>query len=129
MARKRKTKVEKDKENFLIALKRCLGVVTVACESTGMPRSNHYFWMRTDPEYVAKVDEISEVSLDFAESKLHSLIKQENPAAIFFYLKTKGKRRGFIERQQIEHGGSIGGKLADAFKELDKGEKNDEARP
>jgi hypothetical protein len=47
------------------------------------------------------VEELSEVAIDFAESHLHKLIKDGNPAATIFFLKTKGKGRGYIERQEI----------------------------
>jgi len=40
--------------------------------------------------------------LDFAEHHLHKLISQGNPAATIFLLKTKGKGRGYVERQEIE---------------------------
>jgi len=29
-------------------------------------------------------------------------VKEGNPAATIFFLKTKGKKRGYIERQEIE---------------------------
>jgi hypothetical protein len=57
--------------------------------------------MEADPEYKTAIQELGDVALDFAESKLHKLIDQGNPAATIFYLKTKGKNRGYIERQEI----------------------------
>jgi hypothetical protein len=57
--------------------------------------------MQTDKAYRAAVDDIQEVAVDFAESHLHKLIKDGNPAATIFYLKTKGKGRGYVERQEI----------------------------
>ena len=35
------------------------------------------------------------------ESHLHKLIRDGNPAATIFFLKTKGKNRGYVERQEI----------------------------
>lgn len=78
-----------------------LGVVSNACEKVGMSRTTHYEWMKDDPEYRAKVNELSNKALDFAESKLHELIKRGNTAAVIFYLKTKGKERGYVERQEV----------------------------
>jgi len=57
--------------------------------------------MKDDEEYKQAVQELGDVALDFAESKLHKLIDQGNPAATIFYLKTKGKERGYVERQEI----------------------------
>jgi len=85
---------------MLQALEKSLGIVTSACKVVGISRQTHYNWME-DAEYKAAVMELGDVALDFAESKLHKLIDQGNPAATIFYLKTKGKERGYVERQEI----------------------------
>ena len=94
--------MEQAKKTFLEALQRSLGIVSTACEKTGTGRTTHYRWLKEDPEYKAAVDQIAESVIDFAESHLYKLIKEGNPAANIFYLKTKGKNRGYIERQEIE---------------------------
>ena len=98
-------KTEQHKKAMLDALEKSLGVVTSACKSVGIGRTTHYLWMENDPVYKKAVDDLQNVALDYAESKLHSQIKKENATAIIFYLKTKGKRRGYIERQEITHEG------------------------
>ena len=90
------------KKDLLDALERSLGIVSTACEKVGVDRKTHYNWLKDDPEYKAAVDQIQESVIDFAESHLYKLIKEGNPAANIFYLKTKGKNRGYIERQEIE---------------------------
>ena len=89
------------KKAMLEALEKSLGVITQACKMVGVHRSTHYEWLKTDEEYKAAVEELSEVAIDFAESHLHKLIKDGNPAATIFFLKTKGKGRGYVERQEI----------------------------
>ena len=42
------------------------------------------------------------MSLDFAESQLHKQINDGSTTATIFLLKTKGKDRGYVEKQQIE---------------------------
>lgn len=84
------------------ALTKSLGVVKMACESVGISRQTHYNWMKDDEAYKQACDNLPEVVLDFAEHHLHKLIKEGNPAATIFLLKTKGKRRGYVERQEIE---------------------------
>lgn len=93
------------KKAMLEALESSLGVVTSACKNVGISRETHYRWLREDEDYKKAVDDLSNVALDYAESKLHSQIKKENPTAIIFYLKTKGKKRGYVERQEISHEG------------------------
>lgn len=89
------------KKALVEALEKSLGVVSTACKAAGISRDTHYRWLKEDPEYKAQVEELSEVAVDFAESHLHKLIKDGNPAATIFFLKTKGKNRGYIERQEI----------------------------
>ena len=85
------------------ALEKSLGIVTTACKIVGINRSTHYDWIKDDAEYRKAVESIEDIALDFAESKLHKQIETGDTTATIFYLKTKGKKRGYIERQQIEH--------------------------
>ena len=107
------------KEDILQALEKTLGVVTTACKQVGIGRATFYRWLKEDKEFNEQVIAIQDVALDFAESKLHKLIRDENPTAIIFYLKTKGKKRGYIERQEIAHDGAIESKLIE-WKPADK---------
>tara|TARA_R110000737_G_scaffold324698_2_gene337715 strand:- start:9 stop:386 length:378 start_codon:yes stop_codon:yes gene_type:complete len=89
------------KKNLLKALEKSLGVVTTACLKTGIHRSTYYEWYNKDEDFKIKVDDLQNVALDFAESHLHTQIRDNSTAATIFYLKTKGKKRGYIERQEI----------------------------
>jgi hypothetical protein len=88
------------KKAMLAALKASLGVVTEACDACGIARQTHYRWLGEDPEYARSVNDIDDVALDSAESSLHKQIKEGNPTSTIFYLKTKGKKRGYIERTE-----------------------------
>jgi hypothetical protein len=101
-------KTEQHKKAMLDALEKSLGVVTSACKTVGIGRTTHYLWMDSDPEYKVAVDSIADVAIDFAESQLHKQIKEGNSTATIFFLKTKGKKRGYVERQEID---AVGGKL------------------
>jgi len=89
------------KKVMLEALEKTLGVVTSACKASGIPRSAHYRWMNDDQEYANAVNDLENLTLDFAESQLYQQIKQGNTTATIFFLKTKGKKRGYIERQEL----------------------------
>ena len=97
------------KKLMLEALQQTLGVVSAACMQVGIERKTHYRWMESDKKYKAEVEDLTNVALDFAESKLLGQIKSNNTAATIFYLKTKGKKRGYVE--QIEHTGKDGKEL------------------
>lgn len=93
------------KQKLMIeSLRKCKGLVTYACEAAGICRYTHYDWLKKYPDYVQAVDEIDNFVLDkIEESSLRMIEEGKTPAMNIFYLKTKGKRRGFIEKQEIEH--------------------------
>lgn len=84
------------------ALEKSLGIVTTACKQVGISRQTHYEWYREDADYKAAVDSIADIALDFAESKLHKSIENGSDTAVIFYLKTKGKKRGYVERTELQ---------------------------
>jgi len=94
-------RTKKGKVAFLDAIEKSLGVVHTACKIVGISRTTYYKWLKTDKEFKQGVGEVSEVTLDFAESELFKQMKSGNIASIIFYLKTKGKKRGYVERQEI----------------------------
>jgi hypothetical protein len=91
-----------NKKDFLEALERSLGVVTTASKACNISRRTHYRWLDEDEEYAKSVKEIKDIALDFAESQLHKQIGEGNTTATIYFLKTQGKDRGYIEKQQIE---------------------------
>lgn len=95
------TKSDIQKKAMLNALEKSMGVVATACKSVGLSRNSHYRWMHEDADYKREVDGLVDLALDFAESKLHEQILGNNIAAIIFFLKTKGKVRGYVERQEV----------------------------
>tara|TARA_R100000963_G_C4616975_1_gene85614 strand:+ start:200 stop:553 length:354 start_codon:yes stop_codon:yes gene_type:complete len=90
------------KESILKALENSLGVVTVACKSADVPRSTYYKWLNEDEDFAKAVKDIENIALDFGESQLHKQIGDGNTSATIFFLKTKGKRRGYIERSELD---------------------------
>ena len=127
------TKVNIHKKAMLKALEKSLGVVTLAAKEVGIDRTMHYRWMNEDSEYRKAVDDIADVALDFAESMLHKQIQDKDTTATIFFLKTKGKKRGYVERQEIDHSGiparieiSVDkSETGDTLKKLRNGSKTD----
>ena len=94
-------KTEQHKKALLQALEKSLGVVTTACKKAGVGRTTYYEWYNNDLGFRNSVDELQNIALDFAESKLHEQIANNSTSATIFYLKTKGKHRGYVERQEV----------------------------
>lgn len=93
-------KIEQHKKALLEALESSLGVVTSACKKVGVGRTTFYNYVNADEEFAKAVQDIENVALDFAESQLHQQIKTGNATSTIFYLKTKGKKRGYVERME-----------------------------
>ena len=88
----------KEQEHFLEVLAQSGGNVSVAVQNSKIKsRTTYYNWLQ-NPVFAAEVDNVNETAIDYVESKLMGLISQDNPTAIIFYLKTKGKNRGYVER-------------------------------
>jgi len=92
------------KKKMIESLEKNLGIVSVASKNAGIHRSTHYAWYKEDEDYRKLVDEIHNVCLDFAESKLFENIRENRETSIIFYLKTRGKERGYVERQEVDLG-------------------------
>ena len=101
MARKPPNKTLHNKKRLIEALESSLGIVTTACKKAGVSRFTYYDYYKKDEKFRTEVDSIKEVTLDFVESMLLENIKKKEQASIIFYLKTKGKSRGYTEKQEI----------------------------
>lgn len=95
----------KSKKDFLIKFKESKGIISTACDAAGITRMTFYRWKKEDPEFASLVSEIEEASIDYVESKLIENIDNNKTSEILFYLKTKGKNRGYVERQEIQTDG------------------------
>ena len=106
------------------ALEASLGVVTTATKKVGISRQTHYQWLEDDPAYKRAVNELNNVALDFVESQLFKQIKDGGAAQTIFFLKTRGKKRGYTEHITVgvdDQKGMLSG-LMDALKEKYKHE-------
>jgi hypothetical protein len=95
-------KIEHIKKQMIAALEQTLGVVTSACKIVGISRTTFYEYYKTDKDFAKAVNSIEDIAIDFAESQLHKQIKEGNSTSTIFFLKTKGKKRGYIERVELD---------------------------
>jgi hypothetical protein len=89
------------KPELLLALEKNLGIVTPACKEVGISRNVFYQWYRSDEEFKKAVDDINDVTLDFAENQLLKKIKEGSERSILFYMRYKGRKRGYTEELNI----------------------------
>jgi hypothetical protein len=127
----------------------------------GINRTTYYVYYNEDEAFKDSIDEIAESALDFVESKLFQRIegvetieekafsyegevkiqeikKQYPPdtTAIIFYLKTKGKKRGYIETQEVVNKnapidpfeGKTEEEIDEMLREIEEEEKKDAQR-
>ena len=100
--RKKRKGLRGKKKLMITALEKHLGNISLSVEAVGIARRTHYRWLESDEQYKQEVENVPERTLDFVENKLLKNVEKGNVAAQIFYLKTKGKGRGYIERQEIE---------------------------
>lgn len=110
-----RTRTQERKRAVIEALNESFGIVTTACINAGIDRSTFYKWVKNDAEFAKAVDDIEDVTLDFVEGKLLQNVKDNDTQSILFYLKTKGKRRGYTERTEIQADLTSGGKAFTGF--------------
>lgn len=87
----------------IAALQQSGGIMAHAARKLGIDRSTLHTRIHKSPVLMGALDEAKETNLDVAESKLMKAVNDGELAAIFFYLKTQGKRRGYIERHEFDH--------------------------
>lgn len=110
-AAKLAAKTQRRKAKLLKALAESKGIVAYACEAAGITRKTYYEWLKIDDDFKQKAEDITEATLDRVEAKLLEAINDDNITAIIFYLKTKGRNRGYVERVENEHTGNAFEKL------------------
>ena len=86
--------MDKKRRNFIKTLKDNLGILSKTLVETGVDREDYYDWLE-EVEFYNEVQTIEENSVDYVENKLLEEIEGGNISAITFYLKTKGKDRGY----------------------------------
>jgi hypothetical protein len=79
------------------------GNVTVAAERLGCHRRTIDRQARRSAIVAMAVVEARERALDTAESMLMNAVHQGEAWAICFFLKTQGRARGYVERQELTH--------------------------
>ena len=101
-----KSKIRKPRHTdaqVITALQQSGGIMAHAARKLGLERSTLHKRIHENPKLMESLEAAKERNLDLAESKLMQAINDRELTAIIFYLKTQGKRRGYIERHEFDH--------------------------
>ena len=96
-----------NKENFLQAYKESAENIAHACKSANINRQTYYNYLEKFDTFKKECHNIKEENIDFAESILMGEIRNKNMTATIFFLKTIGRNRGYVERQEMDVEGSF----------------------
>lgn len=91
-------------QQVIDALQKYNGLQAAAARALNVSRTTISNYIKDNPGVKSEYDDINEATIDKVEGKLLEQINSGNITAIIFYLKTKAKSRGYIER--VEHAGT-----------------------
>lgn len=98
MGKRKRYSIEKVAETY--RKKACN--ITSTCIALKWSRTTFYTYREEDEKLNEALTNVEEELIDFSESKLMEQISEGNLTAIIFHLKTKGKKRGYIEGVEVE---------------------------
>lgn len=76
--------------------------ISKSCDDVGIHRRTYYDWIDKDIDFKSSIEEAQEKLIDDVENALHEKILNGDTTSIIFFLKTKGKKRGYVEKQETE---------------------------
>lgn len=77
------------------------GNLSAVAKAMKISRATIHQYAERFPELKEAIKDARETMTDIAESKLLLAIKRGDAWAVCFYLKTQGKSRGYVERQEL----------------------------
>jgi predicted transcriptional regulator len=112
--------VKINKAKMTAALLDSGGIMQTIANRLGVSRVAVYQYLNKYPEFKEMREDETQKILDLAEAKLFNQINKENLLAIKYLLSTKGRSRGYVKRQEIEHSGNTYTFVIDDDKYSDK---------
>lgn len=84
------------------ALHESHGLICNAAAKAGVDRRTVQRYIKEFPQVAEAAEEAREKLYDTVESKLYEKIEAGDITAIIFFLKTRCRHRGYIERQEVD---------------------------
>lgn len=94
---RKKMSMDEKKKFLLDALRDNYGIVKYATDLLGSSRQTFYDYLNSDEDFKKGYEGIREECTDFVEKKLFEVINEGHTNSIQFYLRTRGKERGYQE--------------------------------
>lgn len=94
------------KKNFKDALIGTYGIQSSIAQKLGVSRSAITQFLNKYPDMKTLCEEEREKIIDIAENRLFKALNEGEQWAINKTLSTLGKRRGYVEKTELEHSGS-----------------------
>jgi len=88
-------------EKILPLIEEYNGNLSLVARKLGVSRTTVYKFMEDRPTIKQALSEAREKMVDNVESKLYSKALDGDTTAMIFFLKTQGKSRGYVERQEV----------------------------
>lgn len=98
------TPLKKDdmrKKDVVEAIQQYRGNISAMARAFQVSRQAIYDYISNKPDLKQMIQDERESMLDDAESEIYKQIRKGNTTALIFFLKTQGKTRGYVERQEI----------------------------
>lgn len=92
-------------DQIIDALQKTEGNISAAARALGASRVTIHKRINDSEEVKREYDSVNEASLDEAENELMALVKSGDFRAIKFYLRTKGRTRGYGDQLDVTTGG------------------------
>ncbi len=81
------------------------GNISAVAKTFGVSRTAIYKRIESSETLKKAITEARDTMLDNVERTLYDQAVDGNMTAVIFMLKTQGKKRGYVERQEIQHSG------------------------
>lgn len=83
------------------------GNISAVARTYGVSRGTVYNWMAGKATVQQALEDARETMIDNAESMLYKKVLEGSTAELLFFLKTQGRNRGYVERQELQHSGDV----------------------
>lgn len=93
--------------DVIAAIEATKGMISLAARKLGCHPNTVRNYIERHPTVASAYREQREGSIDIAELKLLEAVQKGEGWAIAFLLRTIGRDRGYVERQEVQHEGTI----------------------